>query len=762
MILFSQKFLVIMIFSILAGAQNLPVSLTSYQGTYEYQDNSTVELTAGKDLFAVLEEAKYKLKWSGGDNFLNGGGQPVTFRRDATGEVTGFEENGHFYRRLSPKVSQAAAALMSPRIDGNKSYTYAVPSDRSDGIPVGDIAGTDFGRDTADEIARGIIDERWPDVHSVLLYQHGKLVYEEYFYGYNRERQHQMRSATKSVVATLAGIAIDEHHLAGVDERVLARMKYASYENPDPRKAQITLRDMLTMQSGLACNDHDSKSPGNETVIDTKADWVKATLDLPMINPPGTVGYYCSGGVSVVGRMIENATHMYLPEFAQKYLFDPLGIAKGQYTWNYDLTNADREFSQIHLRPRDMLKIGVLFKDHGRWQGKQVLSASYADAAISAISKVDNTGYGYFWWHPWMHVQMPDGDRQVFYSAAQGNGGQKIYVLREYDTVAVFTAGSYNEGSSAPNKIMAEVILPKLLAAHSSQSSPLTKPKAAQDLQTGYCPQTHELETEPSQKFFLEGTMGKRRVRMYLDRGGSGVVGLFFDIGAKWETTLLGGTWRDGHIDASDATESRGATGHLVASLEGDHLTGTWTNLKRDQTEPAEFETISEPRCDGREPWKQFQDPDWPVTFSYPSSWHLEESQDDSVVLSCPNPAAIAFDQHITIYHGTGAPKGPTDLVQCGQSWIYGYQCHCSEEGAHSCPTARANRLKIGTMLDVSEREHRIYCLDGGYVAAGEGEDRILLLDDQWLEVNSPYETSGVMNRIIDSIDLRNRKQPER
>ncbi|MBS1802257.1 MAG: serine hydrolase [Acidobacteria bacterium] len=448
-----------------AQAQESAKSLDGYQGTYEYQGNDTVDLIVGKALYAVLDDAKYRLRWSSGDTFLNGAGQPITFRRDHAGKVDGFEESGHFYRRLSMKPTEAALALAAPRPGGSLEYTYEIPTDRHDGIAVGDISTTDLGRDAADKIARGILDETWPDVHSVLLYQHGKLVYEEYFYGYSFDRQHQMRSATKSIVSTLAGIAIDRHDLTGVEERVLPRMKYAAYGNPDARKDQITLGDMLTMRSGLACNDHDSKSPGNELIIDATPDWVKATLDLPLINAPGTTGYYCSGGVSVVGRMTENATHMYLPDFAQKYLFNPLGISKSQYTWNYDLTDKDKEFSQIHLRPRDMLKIGILFEDHGKWHGKQVLSAAYAAAATSAISQVDNTSYGYFWWRPWLHVETPGGDRRVTYSAAQGNGGQKIYVLPEYDFVAVFTAGSYNEGNSAPNKIMGSVILPKLVAA---------------------------------------------------------------------------------------------------------------------------------------------------------------------------------------------------------------------------------------------------------------------------------------------------------
>ena len=303
-----------------------------------------------------------------------------------------------------------------------------------------------------------------------MLYQHGNLVYEEYFYGYDWQHPHQLRSATKSIVSTLAGIALDQHAISSVNEPVLAHMTYEHYENADPRKAKITLRDMLTMQSGLACNDHDSKSPGNEVTIDEKTDWIKATLDLPLIHEPGAQGFYCSGGVAVVGRMVENATHTYLPDFAQKNLFGPLGISRSQYEWNYNLTNADKEYSQIHLRPRDMMKVKILYKDEGKWHGKQVLSAGYAHDALSAMTQVDDSGYGYFWWSPWRNIAMPNGLERVYMGAAQGNGGQKIFVLPEYDFVAVFTAGSYNAGGSAPNLIMNTVILPRLLVAHGGKS----------------------------------------------------------------------------------------------------------------------------------------------------------------------------------------------------------------------------------------------------------------------------------------------------
>jgi len=414
------------------------------------------------------------LRPSGVDQFTTITGQTVPFLRDAKGKVTGYEQDGKFHPRVSTTVSPEAAALARPRPEGQdrpSDYRYHTPANLHDGLAVGDIARSDLGVATADAIVRGILDGTYQDVHSVLLYQRGSLVMEEYFYGYSVQRPHQLRSATKSVVSALAGIAIDRGALSGVNERVLPQMSYTSYANPDPRKAAMTLGDFLSMSSGLDCNDHSSTSPGRETVIDDTPDWVKGTLDLPMINDPGTKAYYCSGGVSVVGRLVENAVHMRLPEFAQANLFGPLGISRADWVWNYDLTNADKEYSQIHLRPRDMLKLGVLFADDGRWHGRQVISTSWVHAALSEHSHVDNVSYGYFWWRPWLNVETTSGSQHVDVIAAQGNGGQKIYLVPQYDLVAVFTAGGYNAESTPPNTIMAKIILPTLMAARSRSNA---------------------------------------------------------------------------------------------------------------------------------------------------------------------------------------------------------------------------------------------------------------------------------------------------
>ena len=446
--------------------------LSDYAGTYQDAPGTTLEIVSGHELFAVQDDAKYRLHPTGPDEFANAWGQKIPFRRDTHGQISGYTQNGVFHPRLKPTVSPQSAALAFPRPAGSPPDPDHPPHHRHDGIPGGDIAHSDLGLATANAIATSILDLTYPDVHSVLLFQHGKLVFEEYFYGYSVSRTHQLRSATKTVVSTLAGIAIDRGALHGPSQPVLPLLPYSAYDHPDPRKASITVGNLLSMSSGLDCNDHSSTSPGRENVIDETPDWVKATLDLPLIHDPAASAAYCSGGVAVVGRVTELAVHQSLPAFAKANLFTPLGIAPSDRSWNYNLTSADREYSQIHLRPRDMLKLGILFANHGRWHGRQILSQAWVADATAEHSHVENVSYGYFWWRPWLNAETPSGPVKIDLVAAQGNGGQKIYLVPQFDLVAVFTGGAYNVDGTPPNAIMAKIILPALITHHPSNSVP--------------------------------------------------------------------------------------------------------------------------------------------------------------------------------------------------------------------------------------------------------------------------------------------------
>jgi CubicO group peptidase (beta-lactamase class C family) len=169
-----------------------------------------------------------------------------------------------------------------------------------------------------------------------------------------------MRSLTKSVISLLAGAAADRGMLRA-DAPALALLGYPAYQNPDPRKATVTLTDLLSHRSGLACDDRDADSPGNEVKLYETPDWAKAFVDLPMVADRGAVARSCSGGIITAGRIVELAADQPLPDFAHETLFQPLGMQREDWRWDFTLDRSQRsEFGQVYLRPRDLLKLGIL------------------------------------------------------------------------------------------------------------------------------------------------------------------------------------------------------------------------------------------------------------------------------------------------------------------------------------------------------------------------------------------------------------------
>ena len=123
-----------------------------------------------------------------------------------------------------------------------------------------------------------------------------------------------------------------------------------------------------------------------------------------------------------------------------------------------------------------MLKLGILYLNDGRWDGRQIISESWVRTSLAEHRQVDNVSYGYYWWRPWFNIDTPTGAQHFHLVAAQGNGGQKIYLVRQYDVVAIFTGGGYNAESTPPNTIMAKIIIPALMKAGSQkQISPQEK-----------------------------------------------------------------------------------------------------------------------------------------------------------------------------------------------------------------------------------------------------------------------------------------------
>jgi CubicO group peptidase (beta-lactamase class C family) len=294
------------------------------------------------------------------------------------------------------------------------------------------------------------------DPNGVVVVRHGALVYEHHFGSNplydallgnddNATAVHRLASITKSVVALLTGIAFDRGYLESLDTPVFSFFpEYADLRTPD--KQRITLRDLLTMTSGLTWPEL-SVSYSNPSNIETERllaapDPYRFVLQQPLAATPGTVWDYDSGGVDLIGAILREVSRRPLDQFAKEALFDPLGIK--DWAWNV-LKNGDPfAAGGLWLRPRDLAKIGQLVLNHGSWHGRRIVSAAWLEQMTAphsppgwSLASLGADAYGYLWWLGRSSIY----DRDIDWIAGIGYAGQRLYVVPSLDLVVVVTAG---------------------------------------------------------------------------------------------------------------------------------------------------------------------------------------------------------------------------------------------------------------------------------------------------------------------------------
>jgi CubicO group peptidase (beta-lactamase class C family) len=260
---------------------------------------------------------------------------------------------------------------------------------------------------------------------------------------YRSNRPPDLRSATKSITALLVGIAIDQGKIPSVRTQVstLLPAHEEMFAN-DARKAQITVEDLLTMRSGLDCNDWDPKSPGQEDKMYKQQDWVASWAALPMRTDPGKEFAYCTGNAVALGQILATATDMSVDAFAIRYLFAPLGFDRAE--WNYwDNKRGVDTGGHLRLIPDDLLKIGELMLARGAYNGVRIVSEAWIDAMTREHTTIAGMGqrYGYLWWLD--NTKDPTLPKTRLWWA-QGNGGTFLIVMPELRSAIAITGTRFN------------------------------------------------------------------------------------------------------------------------------------------------------------------------------------------------------------------------------------------------------------------------------------------------------------------------------
>ena len=432
--------------------------LQDYVGTYTNSDGTPFYLVVvdPEQLAVVVNGNVWMLRGTGADAFeLVGVAERLRFDRDETGTVTAASDSKGTYSRQRAEVPEDVRALFAARdfVD----YRYAPPQAAEADLPVGAAADHGISPDSLEAIVGDIFNHsEYRNFHSLLVARSGTLVLEEYFAGYTADRSHNLRSATKSVISALVGVAVQRGEVR-LDDRPLQRIAEELGVPISAHKAQLQLAGMLNMRHGLQCDDWDVTSPGNESKLYGAADWTTAILNIPDAtgDPAAT---YCSAMPLMVGRYLELVTGQSLPDYAERVLFTPLGIARTDWEWNFALSaEKNTHGAQVHLRPRDMLRFGYLYAADGRSAaGEQLLPPGWVAQTFAAEMPLgDWRRYNDFWWS--YDTETADGTAVTVHMAS-GIGGQKIALVPALNLVVVMTGGSFSVGRAGPTGVLGRLV----------------------------------------------------------------------------------------------------------------------------------------------------------------------------------------------------------------------------------------------------------------------------------------------------------------
>jgi CubicO group peptidase (beta-lactamase class C family) len=347
----------------------------------------------------------------------------------------------------------------------------SLPSDPSD---------TEFSAAIAARLDKAIAENRVWNLHGLVVWRNDRLMLERYFAGEDRARGigrighvnfaadtiHDLRSCSKSIVGLLYGVALQQGKVPPPEAALFSAFpEYADLADRDGRD-HLTIQHVLTMTMGTDWDESSlvySDPRNSETAMDNAADRYRYVLERRVVEPPGTRWTYCGGATALLARLIAKGTGQTLHDFARANLFDPLGL--GPTEWANGRDGEPYAASGARMSVRDLARIGLLMLHGGKVGERVVVPGDWVTRCTTpAISADEIRRYGYQWFVLDIGFGQPKGwaiGRLERMWMAQGEGGQRLFVIPALRLVVAMTAGNYEREDQGipPTRVLREVIL---------------------------------------------------------------------------------------------------------------------------------------------------------------------------------------------------------------------------------------------------------------------------------------------------------------
>lgn len=291
-----------------------------------------------------------------------------------------------------------------------------------------------------------------PRLHSILVSRSGTTIFERYFNGAGPARPANIKSASKSIISALVGIAIDRKLIADVRQPIGPFFDTVLTGDAANEKRRITIENLLTMQSGLQ-----STSNRNYGAWVQSPNWVRYALLRPLESLPGTRMAYSTGNTHLLSAILTNVTGTSTWQFAQDAIARPLGFSLPR--WPQDPQGIYFGGNDMLLTPRQMLAFGELYRNHGSINGRQIVPAAWIETSLvpRTRSNFSEQLYGYGWWLREM------AGLETFF--AWGFGGQFIIVVPRIDTVVVSTSAATVSDDRRTHRRTVDDLIERLIIA---------------------------------------------------------------------------------------------------------------------------------------------------------------------------------------------------------------------------------------------------------------------------------------------------------